>query len=74
MKQKFDWNMSTDEVEAVLNGTYDNEEYAELTEIVKLVLTNYVQIAPSKLSTPEITVAQLREKMKVWREGTKKIT
>ena len=70
MKQKFDWNMSTDEAEAVLNGTYDNKEDAELTEIMKLVLTNCVQIAPSKKSKPEITVEQLRGKMKVWREST----
>ena len=69
MKKKFDWNTSTDEVEAVLNGTYDTEEDAELTEIIKLILTNCVKIAPPKKSTPEITVAQLRGKMKVWREG-----
>ena len=70
MKKKFDWNTSTDEAEAVLNGTYDTKEDAELTEIMKLILTNCVEIAPPKKSTPEITVAQLRGKMKVWREGT----
>ena len=31
---------------------------------------NCVEIAPSKKSTPEITVAHLRRKMKVRREGT----
>ena len=65
MKQKFDWSKSTDEAEAVLNGTYDNEKDEELTEIMKLILTNCVEIAPSKKSQPEITVAQLRGKMKV---------
>ena len=40
-----------------------------MIEIMKLVLTNCVQIAPQK-TNPEITVAQLRGKMKVWREGT----
>ena len=37
---------------------------------MELVLTNCVQIAPPEKSTPEITVAQLREKMKSCREGT----
>ena len=36
---------------------------------MKLVLTNFVQIAQQKTNS-EITVAQLRGKMKVWREGT----
>ena len=40
-----------------------------MTEIMKLVLDNCVQIAPQK-DNPEITVEQLRGKMKVWREGT----
>ena len=48
MKKKFDWNTSTDEAEAVLNGTYDTEEDAELTEIMKLIHTNCVEIAPPK--------------------------
>ena len=62
--------MSTKEAEEVLNGTYNTKENAELTEIMKLILTNCVEIALPKKSTPEITVAQLRGKMKVWREGT----
>ena len=70
MRQKFDWNASTEEAEEVLKGTYDNKEDAELTEIMKLVLTNCVKISPLKNTNPEITVAQLREKMKVWREAT----
>ena len=37
---------------------------------MKLILTNCVRITPPKKSTPEITVAQLRGKMKIWREGT----
>ena len=41
-----------------------------MTEIIKLVLTNCVQISPLKKTNPEITVAQLRREMKVWREGT----
>ena len=36
---------------------------------MKLVLKNCVQIAPHK-TNPEITIAQLRREMKVWREGT----
>ena len=36
---------------------------------MKLVLTNCVQITPPK-TNPEVTVAQLRGEMKVWREGT----
>ena len=48
MKKKFDWNTSTDEAEAVLNGTYNTEEDAELTEIMKLILTNCVEIALPK--------------------------
>ena len=43
MQQKFDWNTSTEETEEVLNGTYDSNEDAELTEIMKLELTNCVQ-------------------------------
>ena len=49
---------------------YKTEDDPELTEIMKLILTNCVQIAPPKKSIPEITVAQLRGKMKVWQEGT----
>ena len=37
---------------------------------MKIVLTNCVQISPPKKTNPEITVAQLRGKIKVWREGT----
>ena len=69
MQQKFDWNTSTEEADEVLQGIYDDSEDEELTEIMKLVLKNCVQIAPQK-TNPEITVAQLRGKMKVWREGT----
>ena len=43
-----------------------------MTEITKLVLTNYVQISPPKKTNPEITVAQLRGEMKVLRERTTK--
>ena len=70
MKKKFDWSTSTKEAEEVLNGTYNTEDDPELTEIMKLILTNCVEIAPPKKSTPEKTVAQLKGKMKVWREGT----
>ena len=69
MQQKFDWNTTTEEAEKFLKGTYDGSKDEELTEIMKLVLANCVQIAPPKIN-PEITVAQLRGKMKVWREGT----
>ena len=69
-KQKFDWNESTEEAEEVLKGTYNNKEDAELTEIIKLILTNCVQIAPLKKTNPEITVEQLYRKMKVLREAT----
>ena len=69
MQQKFDWNTLTEEAEEVLQGTYDGGKDEELTEIMKLVLTNCVQISPSKIN-PEITVAQLRGEMKVRREGT----
>ena len=63
MQQGFNWNTSTEEADNVLREIYnDNEE--ELTEIMKLVLKNCVQIAPQK-TNPEITVAQLQGKMKV---------
>ena len=64
MQQKFDWNTSTEEAEEVLKGTYNGNEDEELTEIMKLVLINCIQIAPQK-TNPEITVALLRGKMKV---------
>ena len=60
----------TDEAEEVLKSTYDSNKDAKLTEIMKLVLTNCVQISPPKNTNLEITVAQLRGKMKVLREGT----
>ena len=68
MKQKFNWNTSTAESEEVLQGIYDDSE-EEVSEIMKLVLKNCVQIVPQN-TNPEITIAQLRGKMKVWREGT----
>ena len=70
MKQKFDWNTSTDEAEEVLKGTYDNNGDVELTEIIKLIFRNCVQISPPEKTSTEITVEQLRGKMKVWRELT----
>ena len=70
MKQKFDWNISTEEIEEVLKGTYNNQEDADLTEIMELILTNCVQTAPSKETNAAITVTQLRREMKVWREST----
>ena len=57
MEKKLDWSTSTKEAEEVLNGTYNTEDDPELTEIIKLILTNFVKIAPPKKSTPEITVA-----------------
>ena len=69
MQQKFDWNTSIEEAEEVLQRIYNDSKEEELTEIMKLVLTNCVQIAPQKTNL-EITVAQLRGKMKVLREGT----
>ena len=69
MKKKFDWNTSTEETDKVLQGIYNDSKEEEFTKIMKLVLTNCVQIAPQKTNT-EITVAQLRGKMKVWRERT----
>ena len=48
MKQKFDQNKSTEETKEVLKGTYDNMEDEELTEIMKLVLMNCVQISQPK--------------------------
>ena len=48
MKKKFDWSSSTDEAEEVLQGIYENDENEEMTEIMKLVLDNCVQIAPQK--------------------------
>ena len=70
MKQKFDWHTSTDKAEEVLKDTYNNNGDVELTEIMKLVLMNCVQITPPEKTSPEITVEQLRGKMKVWRELT----
>ena len=40
-----------------------------MTEIMKLLFKNCVQIASQK-TNPEITVAQVRGKMKVWKKGT----
>ena len=65
MIQKFDWNSSTEEAEEVLRGTYNNDGDAKLTKIMKLVLTNCVQIASQEKLSPEITLEQLRGKMKV---------
>ena len=36
---------------------------------MKLVITNCVQIAPQEKTSPEITVEQLRGKMKLWRNS-----
>ena len=66
-EQKCDWNASIDKAEEVLKGTYDNDGYAELTEIMKLILTDCVQISPLEKTSPEITVEQLTGKIKVWR-------
>ena len=57
MQQKFDWNSFTEEAEEVLRDTYNNKEDTELTEIMKIVLTNCVQISSPKKTNPEITVA-----------------
>ena len=48
MKQKFDWSKSTEKAEEVIKSIYDNKEDAELTENMKLILTNCVQISPPK--------------------------
>ena len=42
MKQKVNWNTSTDEAEEVPAGTFNNDGDAELTEIMKVVLNNCV--------------------------------
>ena len=40
MKQKFNWNASTEEAEEVLESVYEDDENAELNEIMKLVPNN----------------------------------
>ena len=65
MQQKFDWNILTDKAEEVLNDTYNSNKDAESIEIMKLILTNCVKISPPKKTNLEVTVAQLRGKMKV---------
>ena len=69
MKQKLDWNTLTEVAKEVLQGIYDDSEEEELREMMKLVLKNFVKIAPQN-TNQETMVAQLRGKMKVWREGT----
>ena len=70
MKDKFNWNASTEEAELVLDGTYNDDNNEEIDEIVKLVLDNTIRISSVENKSPEITVQQLRGKMKVRREST----
>ena len=69
MKEKFDWQASTSEAESVLEGSYNNNN-EELDEILKLVLNNSIRISPEDKEVPQITVQDLKGKMKVWREST----
>ena len=66
MKQKINWNTSMEETEEVLEGAYNDDKDVELTKIMKIVLNNCVQITLPEKASPEITVQQLREKMKFW--------
>ena len=54
MNKKSDCNTSTERVEEVLKGTYDNDGDAKLTDIMKLVLTNYVQITWQEKTSSEM--------------------
>ena len=62
-EQKFKRNASTDETEKVLEDAYKDDKDAELTEIMKLVPNNCVQIIPPEKTSTEIIVQQLRGKM-----------
>ena len=70
MKRKFNWNVSTKEAEDVLKGEYEDDENKELNKVMQLVLKNCIRIVPMEKSNPEITVLQLRGKIKVWRKST----
>ena len=70
MKQKFNLKVSTEVVEQVLEGAYNDDENAKLIKIMKLVLNSYVRITPTEKVSPTIIVQQLRGKIKVWREST----
>ena len=64
MKEKFDWKASTSEAESVLEGSYNNNN-EELDEILKLVLNNSIRISLENKVVPQITVQDLKGKMKV---------
>ena len=67
MKKKFDWQASTKEAEAVLNGNYVD---ADLSEVEQLFIHNLQRVTRTDSSSNLLTYEEFKGNFKMWREST----
>ena len=67
MKKKFDWQATTAEAAAVLNGTYID---ADMNEVEQLFIHNIRRVTGIDATTNKLTYNEFKGKMKVWSEQT----
>ena len=67
MKKKFDWQATTKEAEAVLNGNYVD---ADLSEVEQLFINNLQRVTGTDATSNLLTYKEFKGKFKVWREST----
>ena len=66
MKTRINWSASTQDSELVLEGGYEEEA---LDQLSRLFLDNLCRVTELDSQPALLTVADLRGKYKVWREG-----
>ena len=67
MKQKFNWNATTNEAELVLEGDYNDEDISITT---KMLLDNMTRVTELDELTATVTRKELKGKFLAWREST----
>ena len=60
MKKKFDWQATTEEAAAVLNGTYIN---ADMNEVEQLFIHNLQRVTGTDATTNKLTYNEFKGKM-----------
>ena len=67
MKKKFDWQATTAEAAAVLNGSYID---ADMNKVEQLFIHNLQRVTGVDATTKKLTYNEFKGKMNVWSEQT----
>ena len=67
LKTKFNWNASTHEAKLVLEGEYSDKDR---TKVKQLFIDHLQHVTPTDKFDANVTYAEMKQKMKLWRETT----